>query len=97
MPDKPSRGGWRNPNLGFKKLVYNEGYEDIDDCIPNEKEFGVEGAEVDAIAAVLAVVDDDPHRDDKELVFDVEEEWNVGLPGEKLYSHSKQKELMQVN
>jgi len=29
----------------------------------NEKEFGVEGAEVDAIAAVLAVVDDDPNRE----------------------------------
>jgi hypothetical protein len=41
----------------------NLGYEGIDDCVPNEKEFGVEGAEVDAIAAVLAVVDDDPNRE----------------------------------
>jgi hypothetical protein len=49
--------------LGFKKLLYNKGYEGIDDCVPNEKEFGVEGAEVDAIAAVLAVVDDDPNRE----------------------------------
>jgi hypothetical protein len=37
-------------------LPYNEGCEGANDCVPNEKEFGVEGVDVDAIAVVVTIV-----------------------------------------